>query len=98
MPICPAHEVALKPVPRCPVCGVGVTASGRNQPIAVDANGRPYCRAHGNLVTPEFDLVLAEYERTRKARAALLRDAQNKGVKPTANEIATILNEWQQPA
>ena|SRR5690606_24455035 len=94
MPLRPAHEVDLKPAPRCPVCGVGVTASGLNQPVAVDEQERPYCRRHGHTVAPDYDARLAEYERARAARKELLEDAAAQGVAPSEDEIAEIRREW----
>lgn len=95
MPTRPAHKVSLSPPPRCPECGVGITASGRNQPIAVDESDRPYCRTHGHLVSPEFDAQFAEYERTRAARAKFLKDAADAGVAPTPDDIEEIRDEWR---
>ncbi|HZF50297.1 MAG TPA: hypothetical protein VE093_16675 [Polyangiaceae bacterium] len=88
----------MKPPPRCPICGVGITASGRNQPVAVDEADRPYCRTHGHLVAPEYDALLAEYERTRAARARLLEDAAAANESPTVDEVEEIRLEWRRPA
>ena len=94
MPLRPAQEVNLKSAPRCPVCAVGVTASGSNQPVAVDERERPYCRRHGHTVAPEYDARLAEYERARAARKELLKEAAAQGIRPSEDEIAEIRREW----
>lgn len=72
MAIKPATEVNWKPPPRCPICGVGVTASGRNMPVAEDAEGRVYCRDHGDTIEPGYAAKLAEYQAWRQRRANAL--------------------------
>jgi hypothetical protein len=80
MAIKPATEVNWKPPPRCPVCGVGVTAPGRSMPIVEDAQGNVYCRDHGEKVEPGYAEKLAEYlawrDRRANALAALEQDAR----------------------
>jgi hypothetical protein len=47
------------------------------------------------MVAPEYDALLAEYERVRAARAEFLREAAAAGVEPTEEEIVAIEREWQ---
>jgi hypothetical protein len=47
------------------------------------------------MVAPEYDTLLAEYERVRAARAQYLREAAAAGVEPTEEEIVAIQREWQ---
>ena len=97
MPLRAAHQVTLSPPPPCPVCEVGITAAGRNQPVPVDEADRPYCRTHGHLVAPNYDTELAAYERTRSARARLLRDAEAAGIQLGSEELEAVVREWQEP-
>jgi hypothetical protein len=47
------------------------------------------------MAAPEYDALLAEYERIRNARASYLKAAAEAGVQPTEEEIAEIRREWQ---
>jgi hypothetical protein len=47
------------------------------------------------MVAPEYDSLLAEYERIRTARANYLKEAAAAGVEPSEDEIAEIRREWQ---
>lgn len=47
------------------------------------------------MVAPEYDTLLANYERVRAAQAKYLREAAAAGVEPTEEEIAAIQREWQ---
>jgi len=84
MAIKPATEVNWKPPQRCPVCGVGVTASGRNMPVVEDAEGRVYCRDHGDTIEPGYTAKLAAYQAWRQRRtdalAALEEEARQQYV------------------
>jgi hypothetical protein len=65
-----AHELSFSPPPRCPHpgCGTGLLAYGRDEPFAVDAQGRPYCRVHGVVIEPTYPERLAAYTTALKAR------------------------------
>lgn len=67
-----ATEIIWNPIPRCPVCGAGITPSGRNMPFAVDENGKVYCRDHGDSVESAYPAKLAEYQQWRRRRAEAL--------------------------
>lgn len=64
------------PPPRCPVCKRHITASGSGQPIAVDENGKIYCRDHGVLIEPDYPKELADYEDWRHRREQALTDLE----------------------
>lgn len=96
MPLRSAYEIAWDKLPRCPVCDVGISATGRHQPIAVDNDGKPYCRLHGHIAEPDYDRWLAEYERRRKAQSELLKDAEKHGVSPTKEELDVVRSQWNQ--
>lgn len=72
MPIKYAKDISWQAAPRCPICGVGITASGRHQPFAVDDKGDVYCRLHGETCIPGYDKALSDYDQERKARKELL--------------------------
>lgn len=76
MAIKPATDINWKPPPRCPVCGVGVTASGQTMPIVEDAGGAVYCRDHGETIEPGYSAKLADYEAWRARRADALAALQ----------------------
>jgi hypothetical protein len=65
-----AHELSFSPPPRCPYlgCGTGLLAYGRDEPFAVDAEGRPYCRIHGGEIDPNYQPLQAQYTAALKAR------------------------------
>lgn len=67
MPICQARELSFAPPPRCPTCGVGIVAYGLREPVAIDADGRPYCRTHGHTVEPTYPALVEEYRSERQA-------------------------------
>jgi hypothetical protein len=76
MAIKPATEVNSKPPPRCPICGVGMTASGRNMPVVEDDEGRVCCRDHGDTIEPGYAAKLAEYQARANALASLEEEAR----------------------
>ena len=94
MPIKLAREIAWNSSPRCPQCNALLTANGRGQPIAIDDEGRPYCREHGHLAEPDYAARCVEYERRRKALGELLADARKHGVSPTKKELEGVRSEW----
>lgn len=67
MPIRQACELSFAPPPRCPVCNVGIVAYGLKEPVAVDADGRPFCRQHGHTVESTYPELLAAYRTSRQA-------------------------------
>jgi hypothetical protein len=67
MPIRHARELSFAPPPHCRACGVGIVAYGLGEPVAVDADGHPYCRAHGHSVEPTYPVRLAGYRAARQA-------------------------------
>ncbi|MFO0617233.1 MAG: hypothetical protein U0414_31845 [Polyangiaceae bacterium] len=71
-----ARELTFSPAPRCPKCGVGIAASGRNEPFAINGSGEPMCRQHGETVDPEYPNVLREYWAWRAKRAHALRNLE----------------------
>jgi hypothetical protein len=75
MAIVLASEISWTPPPRCPVCSDGITASGRNQPFAVDGEGRVYCRRHGEQADPSYPARFAEYQESVRARVDAYLDA-----------------------
>ena len=56
-----ASALSFSPPPRCPKCGVGILPYGKNQPFAVDDEGRVYCREHGGEVEPDYPRRLEVY-------------------------------------
>jgi len=73
----PARELSFSPPPRCPRpgCNVGLLAYGDEEPFAVDAQGRPYCRVHGGAIDPAYPQASAQYREELKARRrAAFRD------------------------
>lgn len=68
-----ACQLSFNPPPRCPECGVGITASGRGEPFALNKNGLPLCRLHGEEANPNYSAVLNEYWNWRAQRAHSLR-------------------------
>lgn len=95
MPLVRATEVTWKPPPRCPVCGVGVTAAGRNEPVPVDYLGQPHCKTHGPSVAPNYAEALAVY-RERRERLKRLHDFVMQGHEPASNqEIKEVIEKWR---
>jgi hypothetical protein len=80
MPITSASSINWNPPPRCPICRVGITASGRSQPFAVEGD-RVYCREHGVTIEPSYPEKLREYEAWRQRRATAI-DALEEDVAP----------------
>jgi hypothetical protein len=74
MPIVAAEVLSFSPPPRCPKCSVGILPYGRGEPFAVDAEGRVYCRDHGDLVDPS-------YSQRREAYAAELKARQGEAIR-----------------
>lgn len=66
MSIRQARELSFAPPPRCPVCDVGIVAYGLSEPVAVDAQGRPFCRQHGHTVEPTYPALLEAYRAARQ--------------------------------
>jgi hypothetical protein len=66
--------------------------------VPVDEAGRLYCRRHGHMVAPEYDGVLAKYERRRAVLVEVLHDAAEDGVSPTPEDVEAIRREWDAPA
>ncbi len=97
MPIKPAKDISWRPPPRCPVCDVGITASGRHQPFAVDNDGKVYCREHGERATAGYDHALKYYEDARRARMEVLQWLEEDG--PADPEIVDALRRelgWEE--
>jgi hypothetical protein len=69
VPIKLACELNLSDAPRCqaPECNVGILPYAKNEPFAVDADGRPYCRKHGDIADPAYSARLAAYRVEVKA-------------------------------
>jgi hypothetical protein len=93
MRIIAASDVNWKEAPRCPFCGVGVTASGRNMPVARDAARTVYCRDHGETAEPGYAAKLADYHAWRQRRAdaiaALEQDAhEHEQERKTGSDVA----------
>jgi hypothetical protein len=91
MPIKPASEINWTPPPRCPVCNVGITASGQSMPVAVDDVGTVYCRAHGVRIEPTYPARLQEYHEWRQRRAdaiAALEEAAQAEPRKTGSDGA----------
>ncbi len=63
-----ADELTWSPSPRCPVCGVGISASGNGEPFLVDGP-QVYCRDDAARLDADYADALAEYRRWRLAAA-----------------------------
>jgi len=97
MPIKPAQAIAWGDSPRCPVCGVGIVPYGRNQPMAVDEHGRPYCRVHAAIVAPDYEVVLADYRLAREKLQRLYAFVSEGQAEPTVSELREAAAPWGQP-
>jgi len=82
MPIKLANEISWQPPPRCPTCNVGIAPTGRSMPVAIDQDGRVYCRDHGVTVEPTYPNELASYMAWRDRRAKAI-DALEQDVAPS---------------
>jgi hypothetical protein len=97
MAIKPATEVNWKPPPRCPICGVGVTPSGRTMPIVEDDEGRVYCRDHGDTIEPGYAAKLATTRRGGSAAPTRSRRwRKRRSGTPTSNArpVPMAHSEW----
>ena len=84
MAIVLASDINWSPPPRCPVCGVGITAYGKSQPFAVDEAKRVYCRRHGNQADASYTVRFAEYQETVRTRIGPFLEAGSGG--PLTND------------
>src|SRR5690606_8131312 len=69
---------------------------GRNQPVPIDGDGRPYCRTHGSTVAPDYEEALDESYRVRRERLKRLYDFVMRDQEPPSQEeIDEVVRQWE---